>query len=111
MAAGMAAYGCEIVVIKRGGRGQLLYDSATRSRWEVPPYPARVANLFGAGDAFCGGFLAGYRQAFDPLEAVLCGNISASLAIEGNEFYYALDAMPGLAEARLEALRQNVRKV
>ncbi len=111
MAAGIAAYGCEMVVIKRGGRGQLLYEAATHNRWEVPPYPARIANLFGAGDAFCGGFLAGYRRSFDPLEAVLYGNISASLVIEGHEFYYALDAMPGLADARLEALRQNVRKV
>jgi len=111
MAAAIAAYGCEIVVIKRGGRGQLLYDASTRARWEVPPYPARVANLIGAGDAFCGGFLAGYRRTFEPLEAVLYGNISASMVIEGHEFYYALDAMPGLSEARLDALRQNVRKV
>jgi cytidine kinase len=111
MASAIAAYGCELVVIKCGGRGQLLYDSATRGRWEVTPYPARVANLIGAGDAFCGGFLAGYRRSFDPLEAVLYGNISASMVIEGHDFYYALDALPGLAEARLEALRQNVRKV
>ncbi len=111
MAEALTAYGCEIIVIKCGPRGQLLYDAATRGRWEVPPYPARVNNPIGVGDAFCGGFLAGYRQNFDPLEAVLHGNISASMVIEGNDFYYALDGLPGLAEARMEALRQNVRKV
>lgn len=111
MAEALAAYGCEFVVIKRGERGQLVYDSATRSRWEVPPYPARLVDPTGYGDAFCGGFLAGYRRAFDPLEAVLHGNISASLVVEGPDPSYALDALPGLHAARLEALRSSVRKV
>ena len=111
MAETLAKYGCELVVIKCGERGQLLYDSAGHARWEIPAYPARLLNPVGAGDAFCGGFLAGYRRSFDPLEAVLYGNISASLVVEGHPALYALDVLPGLPEARLEALRQNVRKV
>jgi hypothetical protein len=39
------------------------------------------------------------------------GNISASLVVEGNPATYAMDALPGLQEARLEALRQSIRKV
>jgi sugar/nucleoside kinase (ribokinase family) len=111
MAEALSAYGCEIIVIKCGERGQLLYDAATRSRWEIPPYPARFSNPIGAGDAFCGGFLAGYRRTYDPLLAVMYGNISASLVVEGNLPTYALETLPGLQEARLEALRQLVRKV
>lgn len=111
MAEALAAYGCEMVVLKCGERGQLLYDASTRSRWEVPPYPCRLIDPTGAGDAFCGGFLAGYRRTYDPLQAVLHGNISASLVMEGNNPLYALDALPGLPQARLEALRQSVRKV
>ena len=83
MASALAAYGCEIIVIKRGERGQLLFDAASGARWEVTAYPSRVVNPTGAGDAFCGGFLAGYRRTYDPLEAVLFGNISASLVVEG----------------------------
>jgi len=111
MAAALASYGCEIIVIKCGPRGQLLYDAATKSRWEIPPYDARLVNPMGAGDAFCGGFLAGYRRTYDPLEAALYGNISASLVVEGNLPFFALDVLPGLPEARLEALRQSVRKL
>lgn len=111
MAEALAAYGCEIIVIKCGERGQLVYDAASHCRWEVPPYPARLLNPIGAGDAFCGGFIAGYRQAYDPLEATLYGNISASLIVEGNLPTYALDTLPGLPVARLEALRQSVRKI
>jgi len=111
MAEALSAYGCEIIVIKCGERGQILYDAATHSRWEVPPYPARFANPIGAGDAFCGGFLAGYRRTYDPLEAVLYGNIAASLVVEGNLPTFALDVLPGLPLARLESLRQSIRKV
>ena len=111
MAEAVAAYGCEIVVIKTRERGQLLYDAAAKRRWEVPAYPARLVNPIGAGSAFCGGFLAGYYRSYDPLEATLHGNISASLVVEGYQATYALDTLPGLPEARLEALRQNVRRI
>lgn len=107
----LASYGCEIIVIKRGVRGQLLYDSVSRKRWEVPAYPVQTIDPTGVGDAFCGGFLAGFRNTFDPVQAVIHGNISASMVIEGHGPFYALDSLPGLAEARLEALSQSVREV
>ena len=111
MAERLASYGCNIIVIKRALQGQLLYDAETKTRWEIPAYPSREADPTGVGDAFCGGFLAGYRRTHDPLQAVLHGNVSASLAIEGSGPFYALDSLPGLAEARLEVIRQSVRKI
>jgi sugar/nucleoside kinase (ribokinase family) len=111
MAEAVSLYGCEYVVIKCGVRGQLLYDSNTKRRWEIPAYPARVADPTGAGHAFCGGFLAGYCRNYDPLEGALYGNVSASLKLEGNGAFYALDVLPGLAEARLNALKDMVREI
>jgi len=111
MAEGLAAYGCEIIVIKRGEQGQLLLDAASKSRWEIPAYDSRLINPTGVGDAFCGGFLAGYRKTYDPVEAVLHGNISAAVVSEGIGPFFALDVLPGLAQARLDALRQSVRKL
>lgn len=107
----IANYGCEIVVVKRGEHGQYVYDRATRNHWEVSAYPARVADPTGAGDSFCGGFLAGYRRTYDALQAALYGGVSASLTIEGSGAFYALDALPGLAVARFEALKDGVRKL
>jgi sugar/nucleoside kinase (ribokinase family) len=107
----IADYGCEYVVVKRGERGQFLFDRATRTKWEVPAYPARVADPTGAGDSYCGGFLAGYRLTYDPLQAALHGSISASLAVEGSGVFYAMDGLPGLAQARLDALKDAIRKV
>ena len=104
-------FGCELVVIKRGAAGQYLYESASGRKWEIPAYPARVINPQGVGDAFCGGFLTGFRNSYDPLEAVLQGNVSASLAIEGQGPFFSLGALPGLAQARLEVVRTEVREV
>ena len=111
MAEKVSMYGCEYVVIKCGSRGQLLYDTNSKRKWEIPAYPARLADPTGAGDAFCGGFMAGYCKNYDPLEGVLYGNISASLKLEGSGAFYPLDVLPGLAEARLGALRNMVRAV
>jgi sugar/nucleoside kinase (ribokinase family) len=111
MAETLASYGCEYIVIKRGESGQLLYDAGSKTRWEISSYPSRVVDPTGAGDAFCGGFLVGYRQTYDPVEAVLYGNISASLVVEGSGAFYAQDALPGLAQARLAAVRGTVRKI
>ena len=111
IASALGHYGCEIVVIKRGAAGQYLYESATERKWEIPAYPARVINTNGVGDAFCGGFLAGFRRHFDPLEAVLYGSVSASLTMEGHGPFFGLDALPGLADARLEVLRTEVMEV
>lgn len=107
----VAAYDCEIVIVKRGEGGQMLYDSTSRSRWEIPAYDSRVVDPSGAGNAFCGGFLSGFRRTYDPLQATLYGNISASLVVEGSGPFFALEALPGLAQARLEAIRPMVRRI
>ncbi len=111
MAETIASYGCEIVVVKRGKQGQMVYDKSNHSRWIVPPYPARVSNPRGVGDAFCGGFLAGFRDTYSALEATLYGNISASIVIEGDGAFYGLDVLPGLEKYRLDALRPMAQKV
>jgi sugar/nucleoside kinase (ribokinase family) len=111
MAEAIASYGCDIIVVKRGERGQLVLDGSSRKRWEIPAYPVQAVDPTGAGDAYCGGFLAGFSNTYDALQAALYGNISASLSIEGQGPFYALDALPGLAQARLEALRQYSREI
>ncbi len=111
MAEALGEFGCEFIVVKRGARGQMLYDSVSKKRWEVPAYPARVVDATGVGDSFCGGFLAGYQKSYDPLRAVLYGSVSASLTIEGSGALHALEALPGLAHARLESLKGLVRQI
>ena len=111
MARRISEYGPQIVVIKRGSQGQMLYDVPGNHRYELPAYASRMVDPTGAGDAFCGGFLAGFQKTNDPLLSALPGSVSASLKIEGSGPFYELDVMPGLAEARLFALKEMVREI
>jgi sugar/nucleoside kinase (ribokinase family) len=111
MARKISEYGPQIVVVKRGPLGQIVYDAVENKKYEIPAYASRVEDPTGAGDAFCGGFLAGYQKTSDPLKAALFGSVSASLKIEGNGPFHTLEVMPGLAEARLHALEQMAREV
>lgn len=111
MVEAIAAYGCDVVVVNRGLRGQFIYDHARKIRWQIPAYPSHVVNPTGASDAFCGGFLAGYRTSYDPVEAALMGGISASLTVEGSTPFYGLETLPSLVRMRLEILRDRVQPV
>jgi sugar/nucleoside kinase (ribokinase family) len=105
------AMGCRIVVIKCGAQGSHVFEGELGRHWHVPAYPVHVRDPNGAGDAFCGGFLAGLGATGDGVQASLYGTVSASMVIEGSGAFFALDAMPGLAQARLEAARSTVRRV
>lgn len=106
----LSNYGCEIIVAKRGVRGQIVYDGSAKTRWFIPSYPVPIADPTGAGDAFCGGFLTGYRNSYDPIQAAMQGNISASMVMQGSGYAYSLDTLPGLAQARLEALHERIQR-
>lgn len=111
IAAALAAYGCEFVAIKRGEKGVLLYEHVSHAFWEIPAYPVQPVDPTGVGDAFCGGFLAGLRMKYDPLEAALMGSVSASFKIQGTGPFYPMDALEELVNARLEILREKATKV
>jgi ribokinase len=103
-----AGMGARLVVIRCGQRGYYLYDPSCSERWTVPSYPTRISDPTGMGSAFCGGFLVGFECTGDLVEAALMGSVSASISVEGSGPLYALDSLPGLAQARLDALRRRV---
>jgi ribokinase len=107
----ISTYGCEIIIVKRGVQGQLVYDAAGKHRWEISAYDSRRVDPTGAGDAFGGGCLVGYQSTFDPLQAALHGSVSASLKIEGSGALYPLEVLPGLAQARYQALQDMTREL
>ncbi len=60
-------WGAKLVVITRGERGVLLYDGKFREFPALPISGEEIVDPTGAGDAFAGGFLAGYSRG-KPLE-------------------------------------------
>jgi sugar/nucleoside kinase (ribokinase family) len=103
--------GSRFVVIKSGANGQFVWDSNSKRRWHIPAFPSNLKNVTGAGDSYCGGFLTGLAETENVIEAALRGSVSASIAIEGIGPMYTLEAMEGLAEARLESLKPAVREI
>jgi sugar/nucleoside kinase (ribokinase family) len=100
----LAHLGPDIVVVKVGAGGCLVYSSETDTITHIPAYPALALDPTGAGDAFCGGFLVGLVETGDPVEAARFGTVSASFVVEGFSSLYALDVTRAAAEERLLSL-------
>lgn len=111
MAAAIASFNCQAVVVHSVKRGQWLFDGASGKRHHVPAYPARLADISNAGSSFSGGFAAGLVRTQDLLRAVLYGNAISSLASEGSGAFYVADSLPGLAESRLQSLAEAVQTI
>ncbi len=111
MANQLAHYGPEYIIIHLRDGSQLLYDGVSRKRWKVPAYPVKMVDPTGATDAFAGAFLAVYQQTYEPIKAVLAGNIAVSFVSEGSGPFFAMGAMPGLKEARLESLKAKISEI
>src|SRR5579875_289976 len=94
--------GCPLVSIKLGERGSLTRSAQGGHLYRLPVFPAQVVDPTGAGDAFCGGFLAGLICYGSPLVATACGTVSASLVIED---FGAMHALGSLKQERDQRLR------
>ena len=77
------AHQCPIVM-KLGEQGSIACVPEQRCCFRVPAFPAAVVDTTGAGDAFCGGFLAGL-VAGRPIDVCgAMGTVAASYVIEAH---------------------------
>lgn len=81
-AAWFAARGPRLVVLKLGSDGVMVHERPGGRFWRVPALPVHVVDVTGAGDAFCGGFMADFVRSGDPVRAAIAGTVSASLAVQ-----------------------------
>jgi ribokinase len=71
----------------------------------VPAAPvARVEDVTGAGNAYCGGFLVGLAETGDLARAGRYGAVSASFALEQLGAVFPIAGLRARAEQRLAAL-------
>lgn len=108
------SWGAPLAVIKIGEQGVLVQDREHDQSLHLRPYhapgDARVIDVTGAGDSFCGGFMVGLAQTADPIHAAQMGLVSASLVIEGYGALYALEVDKQLAESRLQIIKNRQDK-
>jgi ribokinase len=85
----LAALGPRIVVAKRGGEGCTVYEADAGRMTHVPALPAAVVDTTGAGDSFCGAFLATLLRGGDAVAAARAGTAAASFTVAD----YGLDSL------------------
>lgn len=79
-----ADLGPDIVVVKLGPEGSLVYDRSSQREIRVPALAADVVDTTGAGDSFCGAFMAALLQENCDLEAAArAGSVAASFTVSG----------------------------
>jgi ribokinase len=105
---GLAAFGCEHVVIHQQDGQKLLHQRSTGRFWQAPAYPAPRINLHSSRHAFGGGFLAGYLLTYDPARALAYGVVSELMAGDSLRPGELFSGLPGLAEARLKVLFEKI---
>lgn len=93
--------GIDMALVKLGARGSLLCTTLSTSCWQIHPLDVTARDPTGAGDAYCGGFLAGLLLTGDPLKAACYGTVSASFAVEAFGPFHLLQADRNLAQQRL----------
>ena len=78
----LADAGAEIVALRQGHAGAIVHRADTGETWFIPAVSVIVVDPVGAGNAFCGGFLAGWVQSSNLLTAGLHGVVAASFLVE-----------------------------
>lgn len=104
----MAERGIEYVAVKLGSEGSLAHMRGEPAVYSVPAYPSDVADTTGAGDAFCGGVLAGLRRGESFVDAATMGTVSASYIVET---FGALNSGPidsGERDQRFREVKEGV---
>lgn len=78
-----ASLGPRLVVVKLGANGAYLYDRSRDAGFEIPVHDGgRVLDTTGAGDSFCGGFMA-LMGSQPPEICALAGAVAASVTVSG----------------------------
>lgn len=111
--ASLAEGGVGAVVVTCGPQGARVATASGVAH--VPSAAREVVDALGAGDAFCGGYLAGLLATDDPVEAAVRGSVSAAVTIGTRGAIAALDAARdasghGTGRDGREALAAAVRR-
>lgn len=105
MIAALLDWGARIVALRMGARGSRV-ATADGAAYDIPAAPVMVVDTTGAGDAYCGGFLAALGQGDDLAIAAARASVSASFAIE----QFGIPAFEAGFEARAEERLAWVRE-
>jgi sugar/nucleoside kinase (ribokinase family) len=97
-----------VVVVKCGAAGAVAHRRGAADYVSVPTVAEKIVDETGAGDAFCGGAMAGFARKQEVIDALARAAVSASFAVEAVGAAGLVDAAPEVAERRLERLCDRI---
>ncbi len=104
--------GAGIISLRLGAQGSLVVQRGVDKAVRIPAIDVPVVDPVGAGNAYCGAFLAGWVQSADLAEAGLMGAVAASFMVEQSGCPLTLDeGTRAEAKRRLEHARIEVEWV
>jgi sugar/nucleoside kinase (ribokinase family) len=97
------------MVAKLGERGSLVCDAESGVLIHTPAHPVEVVDTTGAGDGYCGGFVAGLAAGRSLAECAAMGTVSASYVIEACGALETKRPAAAAREARLQRVLSETR--
>jgi len=91
----LASLGPEGMLITYGAKGAAYHDFSADQEFEIVGIPVTPADTTGAGDTFCGYFIARTSLIEDPQTALTCASHAAALKVTRSG---TADAIPSLRE-------------
>jgi sugar/nucleoside kinase (ribokinase family) len=76
-----AGLGPRAIAIRHGARGSYVWDRERQQAWHIPILPVTVIDPTGAGNAYGGGWCAGWHDTHDARVAACYATVSATLMI------------------------------
>ncbi|HLH49626.1 MAG TPA: PfkB family carbohydrate kinase, partial [Roseiarcus sp.] len=96
------------IVVKCGAAGAIAHQRGDADYLEIPSAAARAVDETGAGDAFCGGALAGYARRRELAAALAHAAVSASFAVETTGSAALVASASPVAEERLARISRRI---
>ena len=107
----MADLGPNVVALRRGAEGSIVFDRKSNQFWRVPAAKAKVVDVTGAGNAYCGGLLVGWLELGDIQQAAARAAVSAAIAIEQVGPPHIDEAMMSAALRRAKQLLKEIHRL
>lgn len=76
-----AALGPRAVAIRHGARGSYVWDGEQKRAWHIPALPVHAVDPTGAGNAYGGGWCAGWHHTHDARRAGCYGTAAAAIMV------------------------------
>jgi ribokinase len=95
--------------VKLGERGSLICDAESGVLIHTPAHQVKLVDSTGAGDGYCGGFVAGLAARRPLAECAAMGTVSASYVVEACGALETERPSVAARQARLERVLAETR--